>query len=198
LTDIEDSHTPIESEGTDSDTDLDDLAINPMESVAQFTAVLCEAQHIAIQLERKEKKRPKTYHGNSRTTQYRHKKAQNALASQGFRDISSFFLKGGSPSEQVQGEHRSDGSPGMEPESGCRCEADGGDRVLAPSEALEPVPLAVAERQSQRQCLALTEEDKNSPGSDLVSGSDQGEAHWHHQLPASLKALVPALLAVSG
>jgi len=64
LTVIEDSHTPdqpIESEGTDSNTDLDDLAINPMESVAQFAAVLCEAQHIAIQLERKEKKRPKTF-----------------------------------------------------------------------------------------------------------------------------------------
>ncbi len=59
------------------------------------------------------------------------------------------------------------------------------------------MPLAIAERQSQRQCLALTEEEKNSPGSDLASGSDQGEAHWRRQLPASSKALVPVPLAVS-
>src|SRR6266404_5767807 len=190
----DDNHTPDqpESEGN-SNTDPEDLAAGPMESkVSQFALVLREAQRVAVQLEKKEKKR-KTYRGDSRTTQYRRVKARKALASQGFPDIASFFA---TPSEQTQGEHDTAGSPELEPEShGRRCEVDGRGGVPAPSKALGLAVDTVAERLNQNCRLVFAEEEEDSPasGSDLELGGNGG-----HGIPAPSKALRLAPLAVAG
>jgi len=96
--------------------------------------------------------------------------------------------------EEEEGEDSS-GSPG-----GDRDEVHWRHRLPASSKALVPVPLAVSRQLRQRRHLVVAEEEEDEEGEDSPGspGGNRDEVHWCHWLPASSKALVPTLLAVSG
>src|SRR6266404_90367 len=196
----EGDHTP-----DNSNTDPEYLAADPLESeVAQFAAVLSEAQCVAVQMAKNEK-RPKTYQGDSRTTQYHHNKARKALTSQGFPDIATFFPKRWETGHAVAGRstqkrsliftEEEENSPGLDLESGVHRGNIGG--APTPSKALGLMPLTIAERLSQKRRLVFMEGEGDSPRMDLESGSNQSRYHSHGGVPSFTEALELMPLAVT-
>jgi len=88
----------VESEDSNSNSDVDDPDDHPISTqtaVEEFTSQLREAQHLAIEIKKDEKrgkkKIPQTYPGNSKKTQQCHEKARKDLASKGFLGIVPFM-----------------------------------------------------------------------------------------------------------
>ena len=117
-TDSDDDHIPGSNDsdsedGDDSDfEDLDELQVDSLETneirieadLLRFSAILAEAQRVAVKLEREsdDPKRPKRYTGNAPRTKCFHAQKRRTLAAEGQKFISQFFTaKGKMPPQSV-------------------------------------------------------------------------------------------------
>ena len=107
-TDSDDDHisgvSDSDSEDTDSDfEDEDDTEIRIEADLLRFSAILAEAQKVAVKLEQESdaRKRPKRYMGNALRTKRFHMQKRRTLAAEGQKFISQFFTaKGNIPPRQ--------------------------------------------------------------------------------------------------
>jgi len=108
-TDSDDDHIPgsNDSDSEDGDSDFEDeLEINEIRIEAdllRFSAILAEAQRVAVKLEQESDapKRPKQYTGNAPRTKRFHAQKRRTLAAEGQKFISQFFTaKGKMPLQQ--------------------------------------------------------------------------------------------------
>ena len=104
----DDDHIPEsnDSDSEDGDSDFEDEEINEIRIEAdllRFSAILAEAQRVAVKLEQESEapKRPKRYTGNAPRTKRLHAQKRRTLAAEGQKFISQFFTaKGKMPLQQ--------------------------------------------------------------------------------------------------
>ncbi|KAH8980000.1 hypothetical protein EDB92DRAFT_1954391 [Lactarius akahatsu] len=184
--DDEDEPNQVETEGADSNTDLDDVDDGPEQpDVERFSSMLQEAQHLA--------------------TQYCHENAWKVLASKGFLDLVSFMALKKREREEIeaQNEHESassevqevnwhgrdsapSGTPGLpfttisgENLSQSVCEVDwhGRGSVLSRTPGLAITTLSGGWGSSQEN-MVLVEEEEDSPGSEPELGAKSHKVNW--------------------
>ena len=119
--DSDGDHTPdssdSDSEDTDSDfEDEDDREIRNDADLLRFSAILAEAQRVAVKLEKENDKprRPKRYTGNAPRTKRFHAQKRRTLAAEGQKFIGQFFTaKGKAPTRPPadQPRNRSESDP---------------------------------------------------------------------------------------
>ena len=185
-----------EADGTNTNTDLDNLDDGPKRpDVEQFASMLREAQHLTVQIKKDEqarkRKTPKTYQGNSKKTQYRRQKARKALASKGFLDIGSFMaLKRREEEAEAQEAHESADSDMREIDWRAGGSAPSGTPGL-------PV-VAVSGRTGHRSVALAEEEEESSPESEPELGADEHKVDGPGGSSAPSGTLGLTIPAVSG
>jgi hypothetical protein len=95
--DDSDDHIPGSNDSEDSNSDFEDEETNEIKIEAdllRFSAILTEAQRIAVKLEQESDapKRPKRYTGNAPRTKRFHAQKRRTLAAEGQKFIGQFFI----------------------------------------------------------------------------------------------------------